>query len=180
MKITANEILFGHKLKEEVLKCSVQSFVDKVVEISHDLLIPPDWLMLVMDLETAGTFDPAITNSLGYTGLIQFGSARAKDVGTSRNALRQMDGCTQLEYVYDALLPFIGRMKHLHEVYLAVFFPAAIGKPLDWVLHAKELPAERIGKWNPLFDIDGDGRIAVWEIKEKLHKRMPDKYKWTL
>ncbi|CAL67373.1 hypothetical protein [Christiangramia forsetii] len=176
--VTANEILFGHKLKPEVLKCSVQEFVDKVQKISQDLLVVPDWLMLVMELETAGTFSPSITNSLGYTGLIQFGRDRAKEAGTSRNALRKMNAVDQLEYVYLALLPFAGRMNTIQDVYLAVFFPAAIGKPLGWTLHARNLPAEKVGKWNPLFDIDKDGVIQVWEIKKKLLNRIPTKYRW--
>ncbi|WP_300440757.1 hypothetical protein [Christiangramia sp.] len=176
--VTANEILFGHKLKADVIKCSVQDFVDKVQKVSQNLLIVPDWLMLVMELETAGTFSPSITNSLGYTGLIQFGRDRAKEAGTTRAALRRMDGIEQLDYVYKALLPFIGKMNTIQDVYLAVFFPAAIGKPLGWTLHARNLPAEKVGKWNPLFDIDKDGVIQVWEIKKKLLNRIPTKYRW--
>lgn len=178
MKITANDILFGYKLRNEVLKCPVQDFVNKVREISHNLLIVPDWLMAVMELETAGTFSPSITNGLGYTGLIQFGRDRAKEAGTSRAALRKMNGVAQLDYVYKALLPYVGRMNSIHDVYLAVFFPAAIGKPLGWTLHARNLPAERVGKWNPLFDIDKDGVIQVWEIKKKLLNRIPLEYRW--
>lgn len=179
MKITKEDIVFGYKLKPEVLKCSEQEFIDKVCKISQDLLIVPDWLMIVMELETAGTFDPSITNSLGYTGLIQFGSDRAREAGTNRAALRRMNACEQLDYVYKSLLPFVGRMERLPDVYLAVFFPAAIGKPLGWTLHARNLPAEKVGKWNPLFDVDKDGVIQVWEIEKKLRLRIPKKYQWV-
>ena len=179
MKITSNDIVFGYKLKAEVLKCPVQDFIDKVCKISQNLLIVPDWLMIVMELETAGTFDPSITNKLGYTGLIQFGKDRAREAGTTRTALRKMNACEQLDYVYKALLPFVGKMNRLPDVYLSVFFPAAIGRPLGWTLHARNLPAEKIGMWNPLFDVDDDGVIQVWEIEKKLRQRIPEKYKWV-
>lgn len=179
MKVTANDIVFGYKLKEEVLKCPVQDFVDKVCKISQNLLIVPDWLMIVMELETAGTFSPAITNSLGYTGLIQFGKDAAKEVGTTRSKLRNMNALEQLDYVYKYLIKFAGRMDRLPDVYLAVFFPVAIGKPPGWTLHARNLPAEKIGKWNPLFDVNDDDVIQVWEIEKKLRVRIPEKYKWV-
>lgn len=177
--ITKEDIVFGFKLKPEVLKCSEQAFIDKVCKISQDLCIVPDWLMIVMELETAGTFNPAITNSLGYTGLIQFGKDAAKEVGSSRNALRAMTAVEQLDYVYKYLRKFAGQMNRLPDVYLAVFFPAAIGKPVGWTLQAKNLPAEKVGKWNPLFDVDHDGVIQVWEIEKKLRERIPEKYKWV-
>jgi hypothetical protein len=177
--ITKEDIVFGYKLNPEVLKCSEQDFIDKVCKISQDLLIVPDWLMIVMELETAGKFDPSITNSLGYTGLIQFGRDAAKEVGTTRNALRNMDALEQLDYVYKYLKKFAGKMNRLPDVYLAVFFPVAIGKPAGWTLEARNLPPERVGKWNPLFDVDKDGVIQVWEIEKKLRLRIPEQYKWV-
>ena len=179
MKITKNDIVFGYKLKPEVLKCPEQDFIDKVCSLSQDLLIVPDWLMIVMELETAGTFDPSITNSLGYTGLIQFGREAAKEVGSTQHALRKMNALDQLDYVKKYLQKFVGRMNRLPDVYLAVFFPVAIGKPLGWTLQARNLPAERVGKWNPLFDVDKDGVIQVWEIEKKLRLRIPSKYAWV-
>lgn len=174
------KITFGSKLKKEVLKCEPQDFVDKVCKISQDLLIVPDWLMVVMELETAGTFNPAITNSLGYTGLIQFGKDAAKEVGTTRTKLREMDACRQLDYVYKFLSKHTGKLNRLADVYLAVFFPVAIGKPADWVLEARGLPAEKVAKWNPLFDINKDKAIQIKEIEKKLADRVPKNSKWIL
>lgn len=180
MKLTPENILFGHRLKADVLKCDPQDFVDKVVDISQKLWIMPDWLMAVMELETAGTFDPSITNSLGYTGLIQFGQAAANEVGTTQNRLRAMDGCTQLSFVYSYLQKFTGEMKSLHDVYLAVFFPVAIGKPLGWVIQARGISAETVARWNPLFEINKDGIVQVWEVKKKLLDRIPNNWKWIV
>ena len=148
----------------------------KVVEVAHNLEILPDHLMAVIELETGGTFDPEITNSLGYTGLIQFGSVAAKEVGTTRKALRKMDACEQLDYVYLYLKKYKGKMKSLSDIYLAVFFPVAIAKHLEWVLQTKNLKPEKVALWNPLFDTNQDEKIQVWEIKQKLMQRIPDSY----
>ena len=172
-----SEILHGNKLDARKLKCDPQAFLNKVVEISIKLRINPHWLMVVMELETAGTFDPAITNKFGYTGLIQFGTAAASSIGTTTDRLRQMDGIAQLDYVYAYLKPYKNRMHRMTDVYLAVFFPAAIGKPDGWVLRTSRLSPERIAAWNPLFDVNRDRKIQVWEIKQKLMARVPEEFK---
>ena len=167
------EITFGQKLKASVLKCDPQAFVNKVVEISQCLYINPHWLMVVMELETAGTFDPAITNSLGYTGLFQFGDAAAADLSITTAQLRKMNALDQLDYVYRYLKPYTRKMQKLSDVYLAVFFPRAIGRHDGWVLQTTRLSPERIAKWNPGFDVDKNRQIQVWEIKQKVLARVP-------
>lgn len=157
-----------------------QKFVDKVKEISLRLQINPNWLMVVIELETAGTFSASITNKLGYTGLIQFGKSAAKELGTTTNALRKMNEVEQLSYVEKYLSRYRRKMKNIADVYLAVFFPVAIGKPDGWVLQTSRLTPDRIAKWNPLFDIDKDMKIQVWEIKTKLFKRVPDNFKFEI
>ena len=164
---------FGYKLNAAILKCDPQAFVDKVIEISRRLQINPHWLMVVMELETAGTFDPAITNALGYTGLIQFGKAAAADIGTTTDQLRKMNALEQLDYVEAYLKRYKNKMQKLADVYLAVFFPAAIGKHDGWTLQTSRLSPERIAKWNPGFDVDKNKAIQVWEIKQKLLARVP-------
>lgn len=157
-----------------------EEFIEKVKSISRYLEINPNWLMVVIELETAGTFSASITNKLGYTGLIQFGKKTAFDLGTSTDDLRKMDAIEQLDWVKEYFKPFRKKMKNIADVYLAVFFPAAIGKSDGWVLHTHRLKAERIAKWNPLFDINKDKRIQVWEIKSKLFKRVPDSFKFDI
>lgn len=157
-----------------------EAFIEKVKEISINLEINPNWLMVVIELETAGTFSAAITNSLGYTGLIQFGKVAAKELGTTTDALRSMTEVEQLNYVEKYLMRYKRKMNNLADVYLAVFFPLAIGKPDGWVLQTKRLNAERIAKWNPGFDVNKDKQIQVWEIKSKLFKRIPDEFKFDV
>ena len=59
-------------------------FVEKVKEVSKRIGVDPNWLMAIMHFETAGTFSPSITNSLGYVGLIQFGASARKTLGTTK------------------------------------------------------------------------------------------------
>lgn len=66
------------------------AFIAKVILVSKNLGINPNWLMAIIHFETAGTFSPSITNSLGYTGLIQFGASAAASIGTTTAALRAM------------------------------------------------------------------------------------------
>lgn len=173
MKITFEKILFTEKLDPKNLKCSVEDFIMKVQDIAVKLKIPTDALMAVIDLESAGTFSPSITNTLGYTGLIQFGKVAAREVGTTRDQLREMNSCEQMDYVYLYLKKYVNRMETLSDIYFAIFFPVAIGKANDWVLHAPKLSPEKVALWNPLFDINKDQKLQVWEVKEKLRKRIP-------
>jgi hypothetical protein len=74
-------------------------FLDKVKQVAASLKFDPIDLLAFMNLESARTFDPAITNNLGYTGLIQFGSAAAKDLGTTTSYLRQLSRVQQMDWV---------------------------------------------------------------------------------
>jgi len=76
-----------------------QPFIEKVKQVAASLKFNPVDLLAFMNLESARTFDPAITNNLGYTGLIQFGAAAASDLGTTTAALRQLSRVQQMDYV---------------------------------------------------------------------------------
>lgn len=66
---------------------------------ANNLNIPAVWLADIMAFETGGSFNPGIDNGVGYTGLIQFGDAAAKDVGTTRANLAKMSRAKQMQYV---------------------------------------------------------------------------------
>ena len=170
------KLIFEDRLKESLLKCKVEDFVKKVKDVSADLGIPPNWLMVAMDIETASTFNPAITNSLGYTGLIQFGTVAAKELGTTTAKLRKMNGVEQLDYVYRYLKRYKSKFKSLQDVYLSILFPIAVGKPDNWIIQSSGIPAEKFAKWNP-FDIDGDKKVQIWEVRQKLMNRIPKEFK---
>lgn len=156
------------------------SLILKIQEVANKLNIPFNHLIAVIELETAGTFSPSITNSLGYVGLIQFGKAAAKDIGTTRADLKKMSAVEQMDYVYKYLVRYKSKIHSYVDLYLAIFFPLAMGKGNDFVLQTKRLTASRVAKANPLFDINKDGQITVAEIEEKLLKRIPENFKESL
>lgn len=151
---------FLHKVKE-----NPSSFALKVVEISEALGINPDWLMAAMNFES-GLNPAAVNRTTGASGLIQFMPQTAIALGTTVEAIRNMSGIEQLDYVYNYLLPYQGKMKRLIDLYLSIFFPLAVGKPKDFVIQTKKLSASQIAKANPVFDLDNNGEITVAEIEE--------------
>lgn len=171
----------------------------KIIEISNRLGCKPDYLTSAMALETGGTFDPSIVNSLGYTGLIQIGSVAADDInrrkGTSVTAgkngnLKDMSKLEQLTYVEYYLEPFKGKLSTLADFYLAILMPVDCGKgnQRNHVVFDKNLSLDykdgkvvKNTKWvrqrayaqNPVFHKQGkneDGKTYVWEIAEEIEK----------
>src|SRR5690606_6521643 len=106
-------ILFANKVDS--------SFLLKAQEVSNRLDIDLNWLMAVIELETAGTFSPSITNSLGYVGLIQFGAEAAERIGTTQTALSKMTAVQQLEYVYKYYVIYKSKIKSYVDLYIATF-----------------------------------------------------------
>jgi len=152
------------------------AFVEKVKKISANLGIDPNWLMAIMYFESAGTFSPSITNNIGATGLIQFIPSTAKGLGTSTSALKAMTAVQQLDYVEKYLKVYKGKYKSYIDVYFAVFFPLAIGKPDDWVIQGAGLSASSIYNANPAFRVVKDGKLRVWEVKKVMLEKLPSEW----
>ena len=165
-------------LFEELILENREEFKEKLIEISEKLGIKPDDLMLVFYIETAAAkykvINHRIQNSIKATGYIQFMPATAKELGTTTTALKNMSNVEQLNWVYKYLLPYKGKMKSVTDVYLAVFFPAAIGKSDDWVLQTPSLSAAKIAAANPGYA--KNGQIKVKYVKEKVLSFIPKGY----
>ncbi|SDQ18491.1 D-alanyl-D-alanine carboxypeptidase [Chryseobacterium soldanellicola] len=99
----------------------------KIVEVAKSLNVNPNWLMTIIALETAETFNPSIDNGIGYVGLIQFGSGAAKDIGTDQKKLVKMSFVDQMDYVEKHLTKSKIKYKTLADLYLAVLYPSACG-----------------------------------------------------
>ncbi len=157
------------------------AFVTKVKQVAKRLGINPNWLMAIMYFESAKTFSPSITNSIGATGLIQFMPNTAIGLGTTTAALRQMTAVQQLDYVEKYYLQNYKYLKitaasSYVDTYLITFFPAAVNKGLDFVIQTKNLSAALIAKQNPIFDVNKDGKITVREIQEVMLKKLPTEW----
>lgn len=143
-------------------------FCAKLKEICSKLAINPEWLLAVMYIESR--INPkAVNKYTGATGLIQFMPATANSLGTTTAALQSMTAVQQLDYVYLYLKPYTGKMQSFVDVYFAVFFPAAIGKPADYVLQTSKLSADLIASQNSGYDLNNDNQITVAEVESKLN-----------
>lgn len=169
---------------EDLIFENKEAFKAKLQQIAGKLNINPNWLMVVFFIETAapryGKIDSTIQNSIGATGLIQFMPSTAISLGTTCEALKNMTNVTQLDWVLKYFRPYSGRMNSLHDLYFAVFFPAAIGKADNWILSTSHLSAQTIACANPLYDLNKDRQISVGEVKSKLSQFVPAAYKYVL
>ena len=144
-------------------------FLAKVKAVASNLGINPDWLMGVMYKESR--LKPgAVNGTTGASGLIQFMPDTAAALGTSVAALRKMTGCGQLLYIEKYYRPYLGKLKSFPDLYLATFFPAALGKPDEYVMRTSLLSANLIAGQNPAVDLNKDGQITVAEFKQYCFK----------
>lgn len=150
-----------------------QTFRDRIRWTAEALGIEVDWLMAVIAFESAETFRADIRNAAGSgaTGLIQFMPTTAKGMGTSVEALAAMPPEDQINYVYRYLLPYKGRMRSLSDVYMAVLWPAAIGKPEDHVLWSRASHPTTY-RQNAGLDANGDGMITKAEAAGKVREKL--------
>lgn len=163
------QLLFQEKVTENQAE-----FIAKVITICNELGINPNWLMSVMNFETAGTFSPSVKNPHSTAvGLIQFLESTAEGLGTTTAALAGMTNVEQLDYVYKYYVQQIkahGHINNVADAYLAVFYPAAISWPLD-----KAFP-ENVAAVNSIFDGNHDGVITKQEIINKITSTIPQQY----
>jgi hypothetical protein len=157
------------------------AFIAKVNQVSRNLGINPNWLMALIDFESAGSFSPSKTNSLGYVGLIQFGEAAAADLKTTLTALRNMTAVQQLDYVERYYKMWYKRLKitapqSYIDTYLITIFPIAVNKGLDFVIRSNTISAAAFEKANPAFDLNNNKEVTIAEIQDVMLKRLPSEW----
>lgn len=155
-----------------------------VFDIADSYGMNPHHIMAVIAFETAETFRPDIKNMAGSgaTGLIQFMPKTAIDLGTSVEALALMTAEEQLRFVRLYFKPYAGRMRTLSDVYMAVLWPAGIGKPENWVLWDK-VSRPTTYRQNAGLDLNKNGIIkkseAAAHVRAALEKGMRPEYVWV-
>ncbi|HEX7026323.1 MAG TPA: peptidoglycan-binding protein [Gammaproteobacteria bacterium] len=147
-----------------------EAFKVKLVGIADRLRVAPDYLMACMAFETGETFDPAIKNAAGSgaVGLIQFMPSTARALGTTVEALARMTALEQLDYVEKYFKPYGGKLDTLEDVYMAILYPAAIGKPASHALFKSGTVAYEQNKG---LDENRDGNITLAEISGKVRAK---------
>lgn len=156
------EIAWGRKVSA--------AFKAKLIAIAASLGCDASHLMAAIAFESAETFSPAVRNKLsGATGLIQFMPATAKALGTTTEALAAMTAEVQLEFVAAYFKPFKNKLKTLSDVYMAILWPKAVGKPDAYVLFASPSKAY---KQNRGLDINKDGQVTKGEAADKVQRKL--------
>lgn len=157
---------------DQYVKTNKAEFFDGINVISAALGIKPEWLLTVMYLESR--LNPAAQNPYNNaTGLIQFIKSTAKSLNTSLDALKVMSNVKQLDYVYKYYRPYKGKIKSFIDLYMITFFPAALGKPDNWIIQAKGISAKAVAEGNKGYDLNKDDQITVGEFKQAVLKRLP-------
>lgn len=156
-------------------------FRERVRWIAEDLSIGDsvddgaDKLMTCMAWESGRSFRADVKNMAGSgaTGLIQFMPATAKSLGTTVDKLAKMTPEGQCNFVWKYFATFKGKLKTLADLYCAILWPAAVGKPESYVLWDKgERPTTF--RQNAGLDVNGDGRITKAEVVAKVSALLPE------
>ena len=150
------------------------AFYDKVIHISRKIKCDPNDLMGVMWVETAKTFSPNAKNPLGSaTGLIQFTSDTAKNLGTSIAKLKTMSAVEQLDYVEKFLVANKSAAGYKDNetldrgtLYSLVFLP---GRSKRNVLTSK---GENYYEQNTILDYNKDGKITKADLNSVISENM--------
>ncbi len=149
------------------------AFAQKVTDIAAWLQIDPNWLMQVMYAESKlkASAQNIQKGRLIAAGLLQWTSASGAP-GAPQSML-QRNHLQQLDWVKEYFKPYRGRMHSYFDVYLVTFFPAAVGKPDNYVFATSRLSASLIASQNPAVNIVKDGKITMAEFKQYVWNSTP-------
>lgn len=134
------DLLWGKKVSTE--------FKAGVLWIEDQLGLNANWLMACMHFETGGTFSAKTKNLAGSSGLglIQFMKSthagmlkqypNLRNLAPTHADLAKLSDVQQLSFVYYYFKSFGKRLDDwsLEDTYMAILYPAAIGKQLAWAM----------------------------------------------
>lgn len=144
-------------------------FLSKAQKLAGKYGLPLEHFLAFMHFETAHTMRPDKGNGLGYYGLIQFGPAAAKSLGTDTGTLRQMSRAEQLDWVekyFDMWIKKMGARTPLtiEKMYLLVALPAYVNRGDNEILAAQNGPNRVIWQRNPGWRSANNGPITPASI----------------
>lgn len=150
--------------------------IQKVITVSSELGINPNWLLAVMYFESAKTFSPSIKNGIGSVGLIQFTRDKAglnyKTINGKRYLLDDLARMTFIQQI-DVVKEYykevfrmlkITKVNSFVDLYLATFFPKAVNQSDNYIFQTAGLSASKIASQNPIFDKNKDGQVTKNEV----------------
>ena len=143
------------------------AFISELQRVSGVIGADPNDLLRVMAFETGGTFLPSQKAAASNgTGLIQFMPNTARELGTSVDSLAAMTRAEQMQYVENYLAPKLRNVENpgFADLYMAVLWPAAVGKSDDYVLYRR---GSRNYQANAPLDTNSDGTVTRGEAWRK-------------
>lgn len=114
-------------LSKLITGADAPEFTNKVKQVAANLAIDPNELTIFMHFESG--LSASRKNSFGYTGLIQFGTSAAQDVGTTTAQLAVMSRVIQMDYVekyFQLQYRRYGQPTSFVDLYLLINYPAAV------------------------------------------------------
>lgn len=150
-------------------------FRNRVIAVADNLELDVNHLMACIAFETGRTFKPNVRNAAGSgaIGLIQFMPATAQALGTTTDKLAAMSAVRQLDYVELYFLPRKGKLQTLEDIYMAILWPAAIGKPISHVLFRKHDPHNpKRYVQNAGLDYNKNGEITKEEAARRVQREL--------
>ena len=152
-----------------------------LTDTANKLSVPVDWLATVISFETGGTFSPSVLNKAGSGafGTIQFLPKTAAWILQlpEAEAVEKGRAMSFSEQLQKMVIPYFGNrsFKSLEDLYLAVFYPAAIGKPLSYVVG---MAPGAVYTQNAGFDKTGKGYVTKEDITTSI-RNLYNKYSNT-
>ena len=151
----------------DVSKIQDPDFNKKLENMATDLGVNSADIITIMKMESK--LNPQAVNPYtSATGLIQFMPKTAARLGTTIEDLHNMSAVDQLDYVYKyfklvGVKPGMG----LGDLYMAVFMPAHINKPDDFVLGKA---GSKVVSQNPAL-VGSDGQVTVGSVRSAIERR---------
>src|SRR5690606_23678861 len=103
-------------------------------------------------------------------GLIQFMPDVARELGTTTQELVLMTEIEQLDYVKKYFGRYRNQIRGFPDMYMAVLWPKAMLKPMDYVIWERGTATNRQYQANSGLDINGDGKITKAEAFARIQK----------
>lgn len=144
-------------------------FHTKYVNMCARLGLDPNYLASTIRIESGwkSTAENPVSHAVGFIQLMPKGVLKAWNMDPE--TIRNMSPIDQLDVVERYLAPWAkkGNIKTRADHYLVVFWPAAVGKPSDYVLADSTQLAY---KQNHGLDFNQDGKITVSDIAAFVEK----------
>lgn len=141
-------------------------FIDGLLWIESQINLKPEELIPCMKFES--NLNPKARNpQSSASGLIQFMAATATNLGTTIEAIREMDAMGQLSWVYKYFRNQRADWTGLTaaDVYMAILWPKALGKPDSYKVWTAGSDAYAVNKG---LDLNKDGMVTKAEAAYKV------------